>query len=903
MGQETWRRVDRLFQQALRLETEERAHFLARCDEPTLRREVESMLAADADADEADFLALPFAGESATLPNRENSVSRIDRLGSYRLIGEIGRGGMGRVFLAERDDGEFQQRVAVKVIAAPATPGVLKRFRTERQILARLEHPYLARLIDGGMSEGGHLYLVMEWIDGAPIDLFCRRQDLRLRQRLRLFLDVCSAVSYAHQQLIVHRDLKPSNILVTGDGTPKLLDFGIAKVLEPALLPSQSALTVSGQRPMTPLYASPEQLVGGTITAATDVYGLGLLLFELLTGRRPFDLRGLSAGEAERRICEQDPPLPSRVASAGDAGAAAAGAAAVPRSIPPHLLEGDLDNIVTMALAKEPNRRYDSVRQMAEDIERHLERRPVSARTGDWVYRGTRYLQRNATVASFTAVVFFLLLLLVLTQRVQSKRLALERDQARLARTEAEHVSDYLVEIFSKADPIAARGREVSARELLEAGAEGISADFRHRPEVRARLVRTIADAYHGLGLHSEAIELLEPARVWAIETLGPADVRVGDMSVLLAYLWVWRNDVEKADAYAREAVSILTDALGEDDPKTLESLTALANVRDAAGELGQARELFQEIWTRRRAALGPDDLATVDSRMSIAQLDAEGGEYDRAAEAAAATLPALRSALGSDHPDLALALHNLGSYLSAASGGTDTELMERAELALREALEIRRESFDEDDPRTSKTEANLAGVYADLGDSRAVPLAERSLAARRRRLGDDHPQVANGLAVLGSVLRRLGRLDEAIERFEESAQVAERSMPAGQPARAHPLHALGEVLLEAGRAGEAEPVLRRALEIRQQTLPPGNRFVARTRRALGTCLLRLGRASEAAIFLRSALEMEVQIHGVDAPPVAALCGMLGGASSPSGLPAACTASAGSQTARSLELE
>lgn len=382
MTQPSWETVENLFHAATQLPLEDQSAFLQdRCGEDAgLRKRVEALL--DANHRAGDFLQETVNAAAATAwRDRAGQI-----IGPYRLLAEIGHGGMGRVFLAERADHQYSQKVAIKIVKNDVLgSGIHQRFRAERQILANLEHPGIARLLDGGETESGSPYLVMEYVDGVSIDRYCRENSLPLEKRLELFRRVCAAVTYAHRHLIVHRDLKPGNILVPADGTPRLLDFGIAKLLEVSPSGTGEPATRLTERMMTPEYASPEQVRGGPITTATDVYALGLLLYEVLTGSRPFDFTSRAISECERMICEVDPRLPSAVAQ-------------------PKALDGDLDHIVMKALRKEPAQRYRSVEHLSDDVTRFLEGRPVEARSGAWSYRARKFIRRRRIAIAIGAV-------------------------------------------------------------------------------------------------------------------------------------------------------------------------------------------------------------------------------------------------------------------------------------------------------------------------------------------------------------------------------------------------------------------------------------------------------------------------------------------------------------------
>jgi len=402
-----YHRVKELFHSALELEPDERAAYLdATCDgDDSLRAEVESMIGCHAQAE--SFIEAPaFELAADLLAHAEMESIEGKHIGPYRIIREIGRGGMGTVYLAARDDDQYQKQVAIKLIKRGMdTDFIVQRFRNERQILAHLDHPNIARLLDGGATEDDLPFFVMEYIDGKPINEYCKFHELPAPNRLRLFLSVCSAVSYAHQNLVMHRDLKPGNILITADGSPKLLDFGIAKLLNPELSGQTIDHTATVLRLITPDYASPEQVQGGTITTASDVYSLGVLLYELLTGHRPYQFKSRSPAELEQVICRLEPVKPSESAAGADGQDSDSKTSLQIDIHDRKLLRGDLDNIVLMAMRKEPHRRYSSVEQFAEDIRRHLDGLPVIARKDTFSYRASKFIRRNKVGVAAAAAI------------------------------------------------------------------------------------------------------------------------------------------------------------------------------------------------------------------------------------------------------------------------------------------------------------------------------------------------------------------------------------------------------------------------------------------------------------------------------------------------------------------
>jgi eukaryotic-like serine/threonine-protein kinase len=781
LSPERWRRLDELFAAAVDLPAAERRAFVTwTCaDDPDLRLRLEELI--DADPDSEGFVAravaaglaadretrgegpAPDEGEPEGLPR----VEGLRRVGPYRLLREIGRGGTGRVFVAERAEGGFGQRVAVKLLR----PGmdseeILKRFTTERSILARLEHPGIARLYDGGTTADGRPYFVMEAIDGRPIDQWASERRVDLAARLALFVEVCRAVHYAHQNLVVHRDLKPSNVLVTRSGQPKLLDFGIAKLLDPDL--SHEA-THTALRPMTPGYASPEQVRGDPVTTASDVYALGVLLYRLLTGRHPYRLEGSSAAELERRITDEEPLAPSSVAV---------------RSQDRRRLAGDLDNVVARAMEKRPERRYASAEQLALDVERHLAGHPVAARSPTLAYRGSRFLSRHRLPVAVAAAFAVLLAAFVASTLVQSRRVAEERDRA-------ERVSAVLVDLFEVADP--GRGASVTAREILDQGAVRVREELTGTPELRATVLETIARAYRNLVLYESAEPLLEEAvalrRMDRRSGRGSAPDRAGaHLAAALDELGVVRalsGDYEGAEPLLAEALELRLATLGPAHPDTSRSFDHLALVRHDRGDYAGAEPLYRRALETGSDPPHPTTLANyalllhdldrleeaearfrqarelrrasaaegVEDEVALAFASAVDGVYlastvqalgrlEEAEDLARQALAGFEARRGPEHPDVARACHVLGSILvdrGALGGGGSGE---GAEPYLRRALAIREQALGARHPETAATREELARLAAAQGESgEAERLYGEAVRDLEAALGPDHPE------------------------------------------------------------------------------------------------------------------------------------------------------------------
>ncbi len=880
---ERWRAVDRLFAAALERPPAERSGFLdAACaGDPALRREVEKLLAADEEG--AGFLERPPSELlDLALDDREEG----GRLGPYRLLRRIGSGGMGAVYLARREDEQYQRDVAIKILRSGlASTDALHRFLAERQILARLEHPNIARLYDGGRTEDGRPYLVMELVEGTPVDEYCDRRRLTVDQRLELFRRIGAAVQYAHQNLLVHRDLKPGNILITAGGEPKLLDFGIAKRLgeEPAGDPH---LTRTGLRMLTPHYASPEQVKGEAITTASDVYSLGVLLYELLAGRGPYSTAGDAPYEIERAICEEQPERPS--AALLRPGPPSAEEIAHARDTRPQALhrrlQGDLDNIVLMALRKEPARRYDSVTRLSADLERHLQDLPVSARPDTLRYRTRKFLRRNRVAVSAAAVVVLLAAGFMASLVAQRRQVVKERDKARYALS-------FLVDTFKQADPYRTGGERLTANEILDQGAVRISRELAGQPDVQAAVMGAIGEVNLGLGRYDAAEPLLEGSLRRRREISGPQSLPVAESLEHLASLHIERSDFKGAESLLRQALAIRRRRLGEKDlevARTLnslgellvtkgapsaevekiqqqalgiareaeepsgaavaQSLFYLAKAKQAAGDYAEAERLFREGLVLERRALKAGDPRLYRDQTAFAEILLNLGKPKEAAGLLRQSLRAQRRILGGEHPDVATTLANL------ALAVYEQDHYAEAEALNREALHLVRSHYGPDHWMVPLVLGNLAvALQSQKKVAEAIPYLEETLQFRRRSLGEGHPLVAQALLLLAGAHRQLAEYPEALRLAQESLQILERAEGPDHPHLAYPVREIGRIYMAQKRYREAEPYLRRSLDIRRRELPAEHPDLARAKVSLGACLFELGRYDETAILLRQA--------------------------------------------------
>lgn len=931
MDPDRFQRLDALFHEALEQPPGQRAAFLEeRCSgDPDLRREIAAMLSGQEaavswfDAWEGG-LAASMPAEVEGQPGPENA-----RVGAYRIVREIGRGGMGAVYLAERADGQFEQQVALKLMRfGLESDHAVRRFLAERQILSRLQHPGIARLLDGGAAADQRPYFAMEYIDGAPISRYCDERRLPVRERLRLVLAVAEAVDYAHRNLVVHRDLKPGNVLVTAEGAVKLLDFGIAKLLADRLAPDGA--TETGFRPLTPEYAAPEQVRGEPITTATDVYGLGGILYELLCGQRPVRLRTKTWEELERAVLHTDPEPPSAAVRRSGGGEAAAARLA-------RQLAGDLDNICLKALHKEPERRYRSVSEFSDDLQRHLDGLPVRARPDTWGYRAGKFLRRRRLAVATAAGIAALIVGFTATLAVQSVRLARERDKAR-------QVAELLVDVFAVADPAEARGETITAREVLDRGVEKVSRGLQQQPEVQASLLDVIGRVYHKLGLYDRATPLYEKTLGLWRSRFGAGSKEVAGGLHNLGMLQLDQGKIDAAAGTLREALALRRRALGEEDPATARSMTYLGLALYRKADYKEAQPLFEGAATRLRKAHpgGHTDLA--DSLTGLAMLHYGKGEYAKAEPLLREALAMQRRLLGEEHPQVAETLNNLGSVISRL--GRDAE----AEPLQRDALALLRKVRGPDHPRVATLLNNLGLMLYARGDTAgAEPLLRESLQIRRAKLGALHPDLAQSLSNLGLLLHNTGRLTESEELYQEALAIRRKTLgrehvlivqslnnlgqlletrrqygpaeallreslamgqklqgpahpavaiswnnlaslleemgkpeaeadyrqalairrqvlPATHPHTAYTLVGLGQYLVDRGRFAEAEPLLQEGLSIRRQSLPTGHWQIAEAESALGGCYAGLGRHSEAEPLLRGASATLLARRGAAAP-------------------------------------
>jgi eukaryotic-like serine/threonine-protein kinase len=848
MRTEEWQKVEEILNTALELEPAARRQFLESVADPLLRREVESLLACDEKTD--GFLGAPALAFSADFFDEGGGPEERggQTFGRYRIIREIGRGGMGAVFLAERSDGEFQQRLALKIVRRSfADSDLARRFRQERQILASLNHANIARLLDGGVSEEGEPFLAMEYVDGVRIDEYCDTNSLSTEERLNLFLAVCQGVSYAHQNLVVHRDIKPSNILVTEEGVPKLLDFGIAKLINPEA-EAAAAETITGLRAMTPDYASPEQVRGLSVTTATDVYSLGVLLYELLTGHRPHRLKNRRTDEIARVICEEEPERPSTAVSRVEEVTDTDGATLArlsPETIserrgrtPDQLrrtLRGDLDNLVLMAMRKEPQRRYASVAQLAADVSSYLEGRPVLAHKDTFSYRATKFVRRHKAGAAAVVLVALALVGGIVATAWQARRAtaqariaAEQRDRARIEAAKAKRINEFLQSIFASADPswyssgFGQRG-EVRVVDVLEQAGQRINADFKDQPEIRAELHHTIGTTFQSLGQFEQAHTHFRAALDAYRGLYGERHPKVAEALYYLAASMYGGGDSAAALALFRQSLEVFraVDPNNANVPYLLHDFASLLN---GTGETVAAEQAAREGLELARQRHGDEHVLTGSLLSVLGTIYETRGDLRQAETFYQTTIATFNRTPNGRIMSSGMLIH-LGR-LSMYQGE-----FEKAETQFREAFDSSRQTRNETHPQHISLLLMLAETHYRQGaNADSEKEATSALDLLRRIAFHDSSYQLTGLSLLSLIHAKTNRRARAAVFLREALTLF-NNIPNEEKYQDDGL--LGEALIAMKREAEARPLLQKRYDFFARRYGEQNPQAVRTRQQL----------------------------------------------------------------------
>jgi len=831
MNRERWQKVEAVFHGAMDRPPKTRASYLdeACAGDASLRTEVLALLAA-ADT-EPGFLA-PIVDLSDLGPRTSDLGSGASRIGPYRIVREIGAGGMGVVYLAMHEGPDFERSVALKIIRRGLdTDDLLKRFQLERRILAGLKHPNVAHLTDAGQTPDGRPFFVMDFVEGMPIDAYCERNKLGVRQRLRLLKLVCEAVQHAHNNLVLHRDLKPGNILVSKEGAPVLLDFGIGKLIDGSAADAE-ATTRTNARAFTPEYASPEQMRGEPATVATDVYGLGLLMYELLAGRRPF--KPETGFAYEKAVLESVPTRPSQYGGAQ--------------------LSGDLDTIILKALRKEPERRYGSVAALAEDIERYLDGLPVRARPDTFTYRTGKFIRRYPLALSAVTLAFVSLIGATIYSSAQARAVARERDKA-------VDVQIFLLEMFGASGKD--RADSVSVKQMLDAQAALLPTAYPDKPEMRAQMTATIAEGYDRLGLFALAEPLAQQAYDERRAFLSATNSDLVVSTSLLGWIKYERGQAKEGEALMRQAAAMWPSARPRNLRMYARTLNDLGVAVEAAGKYAEADSLQRRTLALRRQLFGENDRATATTLSNLSVVLYRKGDLKGAVAMAESSLVVMRAVMGPDHNRSMIVQNNLAAFRSTLGDVAGAEA-EYRDLVARQARVLGRTN-----PQTAGSINGLATVLRSQGKyAEAEPLFVEALATYESAFGKVHARVANTLIQLGGVRSQMKRFSEARPLLERALAI-QRKLRGGDTHRdvAQAMSALATLEGDAGNWPASERGHREALVVWERAMGAKHVETATARGRLAKAVHMRGRPGEAYSLYKDAEAAMVAAGVKDASP------------------------------------
>ncbi len=847
MNPNLWPRVKALFEEVLNLPDERQTHYLKSiaAKDPELAAEVSAMLEARDDS----LFKQPLLDWSKL---KEDLVCGA-RIGAYKIMSKLGEGGMGAVYLAERADDAFNQQVAIKVLKRGLdTTEFLQRFHRERRILAGLNHPNIARLLNGGSLENGLPYYVMEHVNGLPITTWCRSQNLDLEQRLNLFRKVCRAVHYAHANLVAHRDLKPCNILVTHEGEPKLLDFGIARVLQEDM----DDATIGAHRlPLTPDYASPEQILGEPVATSCDIYALGVILYQLLTDAKPYSLKGMSEQEMRRAVEENNPTPPSKMLiSLGSKNAQRA-----------KKLRGELDHMVMMALRKDPNRRYSSALQLAEDITRRQRGLPVIARKETTSYLVGKFISRHRAWAAAVSFAVLLLMTFTLVFMRQMKINKRQQIRAEIERDRANQVVRFMEGAFN--NPYHESGREFTASELLEGARRTINWELKDAPDTRLAILDTLGRTYTRMGDYGEARSLLEEAGA-LLHAESDSQTRISHL-LDMGELTLKEGHYSEADALYNEALQ-LAQSLKDRSLDTAKIRLAQGRLRLSQSDYEQATCAFMDALEIRQEKLGLEHPDVAEAMSALAITASRTGLPDVAEPLYSQALNIILNTYGSHHPKAAFAWKNLAE-MELNRGN-----YHRADALFPRALEIFEDTLGPDHLETAETLHLTAQTRGMLGKYHELPaLMERVLDIRIKVQGPEHPRVAITRSHLGIIYNKMGRFEQAEQNLRRAVEIKQALFGPDNLEVGYSLNNLAYALRSLGKLQEAEAAYHRSLKIQRAGLGEHHRNYAEVLANLGGHYLDIGQFKEAAFYYEKGVVMHETYRPLNHPSLSvALAGL-----------------------------
>jgi serine/threonine protein kinase/Tfp pilus assembly protein PilF len=797
-------------------------------------------------------ITLDIGGQGAAAKKPEDRTS----IGPYVLVRKLGEGGMGQVWLAEQTT-PVKRQVALKLIKGGLyDSAVIQRFESERQSLAVMNHPAIAKVFDAGATKDGQPYFVMEFVGGPPISRYCDNKKLNIRERLELFIKVCDGVQHAHQKAIIHRDLKPSNILVVevdGKATPRIIDFGVAKAISPQAGAEQTQFTEMGALVGTRGFMSPEQADPNVldVDTRTDVYSLGVVLYVLLTGMLPFDSDGgkkKPIDEMLRQLREEDPPSPStKVNTEKETATAAAERRGTDTKQLGKLLQGDLDCITMKSVERDRTRRYGTPSELAADVERYLANGPVMARPANAGYRLKKYVQRHRLAVAAVSGAALLLVAFAITQAVQLRQTRRERDRAN-------RITQFMKNMFKVSNPSVSRGNSITAREILDSSSKNIDTELAKDPELQAELTDVMGNVYMTLGLYSQAQPLLTRSVEIRRRVLGPKNpdtlISIDDLCLLL----LRQGHYSEADKMLREALVVDRRVLGPEHETTLRALVIFAGTLDAEGHYAEAEKLQRETIEIRRRTLGTENDLTALSMNDLAATLSREGHYAESERLFREALDIQRRVLGPENPETLITMYNLAATLATEGRYADAEKLDR------QTLEIRRRVLGPEHPDTLMTVANLAATLQSAGNyAEAEKFARETLEIRRRVLGPEHPRTLWSMSGLAEILDQEGHLTEAEKMYRETLDIRRRVLGPENPDTLASMDDLGRLLSREGQYTEAEKMLRETLETSRRVLGPDDTETASAKYNLACVAVHYGNRQEALTLLSDAVD-----HGLD---------------------------------------
>jgi eukaryotic-like serine/threonine-protein kinase len=810
--------------------------------------------------------AVPSAGGETTLDTGGSGAAAAraeDRMsiGPYVLVKKLGEGGMGQVWLSEQT-APVKRQVAMKLIKGGLyDSAVIQRFESERQSLAVMNHPAIAKVFDAGATKDGQPYFVMEYVDGLPITRYCDNKKLKIRERLELFMKVCEGVQHAHQKAIIHRDLKPSNVLVVevdGKPVPRIIDFGLAKAITTHPGAEHTLFTEAGALVGTRGFMSPEQADPSVqdIDTRTDVYSLGVILYVLLTGMLPFDSeewKKRPLDENLRQLREEDPPSPAaKLVAKKEAARNSASNRAVQSKQLVSLLRGDLNWITLKALERDRARRYGTPFELASDIERYLENRPVVAGPASKGYRLRMYVRRHRVGASVASGVALLLIAFAVAQAVQLRRITRERDRA-------DRITDFMAGMFAVPDPSASKGNNVTAREILDKATIDIDKGLEEDPEVRAQMLQTMGRTYDGLGLYPRAQELYEHALDIQRRVLGPKDQKTLNTSKMLAWTLYEQGHNSDAEKMLRQTAEVQRQVLGPRHPDTLATMNRLGWTLTLQGHYDEAEKLLRETLEVERRVLGPDRPETLATIYHLAATLSSEGHLPEAETLEREVLDRSRRVLGPEHPMTLTAMNMLAWNVLMENKAAE------AEQSYRELLALDRSVLGPEHPNTLWTMRNIAVALESQGRvSEAQKMYEEALDSQRRVLGPEHPHTLATMNDLAILLRDLHHYPEAEKLLREAIDVDRRIRGLDSPQTLLEMANLGWTLRMEGRYAEAEKLSRDTTEAASRALGPDNPTTLLAMGNLANTLRQEGRYADAEKAFREVIEKQQRLNGLE---------------------------------------